>query len=73
MNLEELRMDYAQKQKKGVHIILVSVIIWIFVLYVHLTSLPILTKNLLTFCATAPLLPISYVISKPLNKIRRIH
>ena len=41
-----------------------SIIIWIAVLCVHLTDLPILTKNLLTFCCTAPLLPISFFISK---------
>lgn len=64
MNLEELRADCAIKQKKGLHIILASVIIWILVLCVHLTSLPILTKNLFTFCCTAPLLPISFLISK---------
>ena len=64
MNLEELRNDCAIKQKKGLHIIMASVIIWTMVLCVHLTSLPILTKNLLTFCCTAPLLPISYLISK---------
>lgn len=28
------------------------------------TDLPILTKNLFTFCCTAPLLPISFIISK---------
>lgn len=67
MSLEELRIDCAQKQKKGVHIIISSVIIWALVLCVHLTSLPILTKNLLTFCCAAPLLPISFAISKPLN------
>lgn len=64
MNLEELRSDCAIKQKKGLHIIMASVIIWIAVLCVHLTALPMLTKNLFTFCCTAPLLPISYFISK---------
>lgn len=72
MSLEELRIDCAQQQKKGLHIIVSSVIIWILVLCVHLTSLPILTKNLLTFCCTAPLLPISFIISKAF-KIRKIH
>lgn len=64
MDLNELRMDCALKQKKGLHIIMASVIIWIAVLCVHLTQLPILTKNFITFCCTAPLLPISYFISK---------
>jgi hypothetical protein len=64
MNLEELRTDCAKKQKKGLHIILASIIIWIAVLLVHLSNLPILDKNLFTFFCTAPLLPISYFISK---------
>ena len=64
MKLDELRNDCAIKQKKGLHIIMASVIIWIAVLCVHLTELPMLTKNLLTFCCTAPLLPISFLISK---------
>lgn len=67
MKLEELRNDCAIKQKKGLHIIMASVIIWTAVLCVHLTSLPILTKNLLTFCCTAPLLPVSFLISKVLK------
>ncbi len=64
MDLNDLRTDCALKQKKGLHIIMASIIIWIAVLCVHLTQLPILTKNFITFCCTAPLLPISYFISK---------
>ncbi len=64
MNLEELRMDCAIKQKKGLHFILASIVIWTLVALIHMTNLPILTKNLLTFSATAPLVPIAYFISK---------
>ena len=64
MDLNDLRTDCALKQKKGLHIIMASVIIWIAVLCVHLTQLPILTKNFITYCCPAPLLPISYLISK---------
>ena len=64
MNLEELRLDCAIKQKKGLHFILASIIIWCSVLIIHSTSLPILTKNLLTFCSTAPLMPLAFLISK---------
>ena len=64
MNLDELRFDCAVKQKKGLHFILASILIWAAVLVVHLTPLPILTKNLLTFCFTAPLMPLAYLISK---------
>lgn len=38
--------------------------IWIAVLCIHIADLTILTKNLLTFCCTAPLLPLSFLISK---------
>lgn len=64
MNLNELRNDCAIKQKKGLHFILASIIIWLAVLFVNLSSLPVLTKNLLTFCATAPIMPLAYFISK---------
>lgn len=64
MDLDELRTDCAIKQKKGLHIIIASVVIWAAVLCVHLTDLPLLTKNLVTFCCTAPLLPLSFFISK---------
>jgi len=64
MNLDEMRLDSAVKQKKGLHFILASVIIWAAVLVIQLTTLPILTKNLLTFCFTAPLVPLAFLISK---------
>lgn len=67
MNLDAMRLDSAIQQKKGLHFILASVIIWIAVLVVHLTALPILTKNLLTFCFTAPLVPLAYLISKAIG------
>ena len=67
MNLKDLKKDCAQKQQKGIHFIIASVVIWIMVLIVQLTDLPILTKNLLTFCCTAPLLPIAFLISKILK------
>jgi hypothetical protein len=67
MNLEELQLDCAIKQKKGLHFILASIIIWCTVLIIHLTSLPILTKNLLTFCSTAPLMPLAFLISKAIK------
>ena len=64
MNLEELRLDCAIKQKRGLHFILASIIIWCAVLTIHSTSLPILTKNLFTFCFTAPLMPLAFLLSK---------
>lgn len=64
MKLEELCLDCAIKQKRGLHFILASIVIWCAVLIIHLTSLPILTKNLLIFCCTAPLMPLAFFISK---------
>ena len=64
MSLDELKLDCANKQKKGLHVILASIIIWTLVAIVHMTDLPILTKNLLTFSATAPLVPLAFLISK---------
>lgn len=52
MNLDEMRLTGAIKQKKGLHFILASVILWTAVFGLHLTALPILTKNLFTFCFT---------------------
>ncbi len=55
MNLEELRLDCSIKQKKGLHFILASIIIWCAVWIIHLTSLPILTKKfiyILLYCTT---------------------
>ena len=62
--LDELRFNCAKEQKKGLHFILTSIIIWLVITLIHMTGLPISTKNLYTFFATALLLPIAYVISK---------
>lgn len=64
MNLNELRNDCALKQKEGLHYIIVSVIIWTAILCVHLTQMPVLTKNFITFCCSPPLMPLSYLVSK---------
>ena len=62
--LERLRLDCAMRQKKGIHFIIASVAIWLAVMVVHLMEMPILTTNLITFCCTAPLLPLAYMVSK---------
>ena len=81
MDLDELRIDIAKQSKKGLHFIIASIIIWCAVLVIWLLPIDdILIKNLLTFCFTAPLPPLAYVISKviksefstkdnPLNKL----
>ena len=51
-------------KKRGVHIILASIIIWLAISIIHFSSMPILTKNLFTFVCAAVLLPLSYFVSK---------
>lgn len=62
--VRELRMDCSKKQKKGLHFIITSIIIWAVIFAIHMTTLPILAKNLYTFCCSAVLFPIAYLISK---------
>ncbi len=64
VEFENARLDCAVKQKKGLHFILASILIWTMVLVVQLLDIPILTKNLFVFCCTAPLLPLAFIISK---------
>lgn len=65
MNINAMRADIAQRGKKGLHFILASIIIWsgVFIIW----TIPVddvLTRNFLTFCVTAPLMPIAYLISR---------
>ena len=66
-SLEQTKKACARGQKRGLHFILASVIIWALVAIVHFTKLPIETKNLLTFCCTCPLMPLAWMLSKPLG------
>lgn len=62
--LQELRTDNAKKQKLGLHFIITSVFLWGAIFIIHLTSLPILTKNFYTFFCSALLFPLAFMISK---------
>ena len=67
MNLDELRTDCARRQKKGLHFILASVIIWGLILAAHLTGLTIEQKNLITFCCSAVLFPTAWGFARLLG------
>ena len=67
MELDELHQDCSRRQKKGLHFILASVVIWGLILAVHLTGLSIGTKNLITFCCSAVLFPLAWGLSKVLK------
>lgn len=67
MELDELHKDCARRQKRGLHFILASVVIWGLILVAHLTHLDIETKNLITFCCSAVLFPLAWGLAKALN------
>ena len=67
MNLEELRQDIMSQQKKGLPYIIGSVIIWALIAIVSALDLPVMTRNMLTFCCACPLLPIAWVTGKLLK------
>lgn len=64
MDLNDLRRDSVIRQKRGVHFIVASIVIWLLLLVIQSTGLPILTQNFLTFCISALLLPLAYGISR---------
>lgn len=47
--LEQKRLALAVKQKRGLHFIAASVIIWLAIAFVYSSAMPILTKNLFVF------------------------
>ncbi|MGN1229255.1 MAG: DUF7010 family protein [Prevotella sp.] len=65
--MNELRNDCALKQKRGIHFIIASVVIWAGITAVHLSPMNIMAKNLFTFCLSAPLMPIAFAVSKILK------
>lgn len=67
MELNELIKDCARRQKKGLHFILTSILIWAMICVVHLTDMPIMQKNLITFCCSAVLFPLAWMLSKVLK------
>lgn len=65
--LHELIKDCSQRQKKGLHFILTSILIWGLILVVFLTDLNINQKNIFTFCCSAILFPAAWMLSKFLH------
>jgi len=64
MDLENLIKDCAKRQKKGLHFIGASIVIWGLICGIFLTGVPIEQKNMLTFCCSAVLFPIAWVFTK---------
>ncbi len=65
MNIEKAKTDIARRTKKGLSFILASVILWIIVCIIWIVPIEnVFTRNLFTFCATTPLMPLAYGFSK---------
>ena len=64
MSIDELRIDIAKEQKKGLPFIMASVVIWTLILIVSCLNLPLHTRNLLVFCCSCPLMPLAMLASK---------
>lgn len=67
MDLDKLREDCAVKQKKGLHFILASIIIWCALFVLQLADIPVDTKNLYTFFCSTPLVPLAFLVSKTIK------
>lgn len=67
MSLEELRNDLIIKQKKGMPFIIASVATWLLITIVASLDIAIDLKNILVFCCSVPLLPLSWVIGKKIG------
>ena len=67
MNLDELRIDIAKKQKKGLPFICASVIIWLFILLIISMNMPIQRQNFFVFCCSCPLMPLAWIVGKVIH------
>ena len=65
--VRKLRVDCAVKQKKGIHFIAASVIVWLLIVAIHASALSIAGKNMLTFCCSAPLMGLAMLLAKPMH------
>lgn len=67
MSLDELRNDIIIEQKKGLPFILTSVVIWLLITVVAALDINIAMKNILVFCCSMPMLPLSWLIGKKIG------
>lgn len=67
MQSKDLRNELIINQKKGLPFIIASVVIWALISVVCALDLPITQKNILVFCCSMPLMPISWLAGKKLG------
>ena len=62
--LNELKAEYAVKQKKGLPFIMASTALWIIMLVAFLTNLDLAMKNMIAMCCSALLMPVGMLFGK---------
>ena len=62
--LNEMKIEYAVKQKKGLPFIMASTVLWTIMLIAFLTDLDIATKNMIAMCCSALLMPVGMLFGK---------
>lgn len=65
--LDEMRDNSIFSQKRGIHFILASVLIWGLILFVQNLGLESKKENLVCFFCFALLLPLAFIIAKLLR------
>lgn len=66
-SFQTLQRQNVIAQKRGIHFILTSVILWFGIAIIQKLDIPVLSKNMLTFCMSALLMPLAYFFSKLLH------
>lgn len=66
-SIDELRIRFTYTQKRGLHFIIPSVIIWATILTLQFIIPDISIRNTAVFCSSAMLLPLSFTASKILG------
>lgn len=66
MSLDNLREDILLRQKKGLPFI-IAFFTCILIIIVFAPDIPIMTKNILAFCCSCPLLPAEWIAGKKIN------
>ena len=62
--LNDLKIEFAVKQKKGLPFILSSSVLWTIMLIAFLTDLDIAAKNMIALCCSALLMPVGMLFGK---------
>ncbi|WP_375200270.1 DUF7010 family protein [Lysinibacillus sp. RS11] len=72
MEINTSREDIALRGKRGLHFILASIIIWCSIFIIWLLPInDIATRNFLTFCFTAVLLPLAFFFKMDLSYVSK--